>query len=119
MTENKQDRLNIIKNSSEISWFIADRWFRVIEFSLILATLTYFEKKINSIPLSIIYWLSWAFFWSWFEDISKFIIEMIYANNKLNKHSRVFVWILCTAFVMAIYLLIISATNSIITKEHL
>ncbi|HAT68328.1 MAG TPA: hypothetical protein DCS20_01820 [Candidatus Yonathbacteria bacterium] len=112
-------KLNIIKKNSEVSWFIADKWFRILEFSLILAALRYFETITNNLSLTIIYWLSWMFLWSWFEDISKFIVEIINVNKKLSKNNRVVVWTLCTIFVMIIYLLVTHAADSMVSKQYL
>ena len=114
-----ESKVSITKHNSEVSWFIADRWFRILEFSLILATLHYFNEIINNKALTIIYWLSWALFWSWFEDIGKFFAEIIYARNKLSKSKKVFVWVITTIFVMAIYALVTSAANSMIAKQYL
>jgi|SRR3989344_4555693 len=116
---NNESKLNIVKNRYELSWFLADKWFRILEFSLILATLHYFTQVISNISLMIVYWLSWVLFWGWFEDISKLIVEIIYSKKRLSINKKAFVWLLCTTFVMIIYLLVTSVADSIISSQHL
>ena len=118
--EEKQDKLKIIKDNSDISWFIADKWFRILEFSFILGTLHYFSETINNRVYTVIYWISWILFWSWFEDIGKLITEFIYARYPhFTKIKRLLVFVLCTAFIILIYFFVTHTVDSIINKEHL
>lgn len=118
MKEENINKLEIIKNRFESSWFITDKWFRILEFSFILAALRYFEALTNNIALTITYWLSWVLLWSWFEDFSKYIMELVKVKSKSAKNYRVTVWILSTIFVMAIYLIVTIASDSIVNKQY-
>ncbi len=118
MTEIKvSNNLDRVEKVQKLSWFIAEKWFRILEFALILGALHYFTETLkNNIPLRIVYLLSWVFLWGWFEDTANLVAERINSHKKLSRNKRVFVWVLCTIFVMLIYLLVISATNSMTTK---
>lgn len=117
--EETNNKLEITKNKIESSWFIADKWFRILEFSLILAVFRYFESTANNIALTTTYWLSWAFLWSWFEDFSKYIIEIVIIKNKFAKAYRILAWMLSIVFVATIYLLVTIASDSVVNKQYL
>ena len=42
--ENK-DKIEVRKDNIKQLWMISDKWFRILECSLILATLYYFKQK--------------------------------------------------------------------------
>lgn len=95
-------------------WFISDRWFRILEFSLILATLYYFKNKTHSVFLIGIYWFSWAIFYMWFMEFGEFISARIAHGKKFSKKKKMLIWILSMIPVIAIYIVITTAANSII-----
>jgi len=104
----------------KLSWLFVDKWFRILEFSLILAALYYFDQVIKTnIPLKMVYYLSWVLLWGWFQDASVLVAEKISYHKKLSKNKRAVVWVLCTIFVMALYLLITSATNAMIARQYM
>ena len=51
----REPLVEIKKSISEASFFVADRWFRIIEFSLILATLYYFQTVTDNLAVRIAY----------------------------------------------------------------
>jgi len=120
--ETRNDRIEkfeIVNNNSSISWRIADKWFRILEFSFILALLHYFAETLNNIPLKIIYWLSWMVFWSWFDDVSKIIVEFFHIKKRFSENKKFWVWVLSATFVMIIYSLVNFSADLMIAREYL
>jgi len=114
---NNKTPVEIRKHNIELLWFISEKWFRILEFSLILATLYYFIDKTHNIFIVAIYWFSWMIFWSWFTEIGEFLTEKITEGKKLSKNKKLLVWILSMIPVIAIYTVITMAANSIMSAK--
>lgn len=106
--------LKIRNENLNLLWFISGRWFRILEFSLILGTLHYFKDKFGGLPIFIIYWVSWGILYMWFFEIGELVSDKIHAVRKL-KNERIFIWILPTAAVLAIYTIVTEVANSVIS----
>ncbi len=111
------DSIEIRKHNIQKLWFISDRWFRILEFSLILATLHYFKDKASGVLVAAIYWVSWAVFYMWVLEMGEFIAVKINYSGQLNKNKRYFVWLLSMALVIGLYLLITTAINSVVDAK--
>ncbi len=109
----KESPVKIRENNIKLLWFISDKWFRILEFSLILATLYYFKDRTENIFISGVYWLSWMIFYMWFSEIGEYISEKISAEKQFDKDRRIFIWILSIFPVIAIYMIITMVANSI------
>ena len=114
----KEVSIEIRKRNIELLWFLSDRWFRVLEFSLILATLYYFENKTGSILINIIYWFSWIIFYMWFLELGELLSEKIASGKRPSKNQKFLLWIFSMFFVITIYTVITMTANSIISMER-
>lgn len=86
MEKERISELEITYNKTKLSWYIADKWFRVLEFSFVLGALHYFNERLeDNIAITIIYWMSWVFFWGWFEDTGNYIAELINTKKSFLK----------------------------------
>ena len=113
----KESPVEIRKHNIKLLWFISDKWFRILEFSLILATLYYFKDKTENIFISGVYWLSWMIFYIWFLEIGEYISEKISVEKQFSKNRKFFVWILSMFPVIAIYMIITMVANSIMSVK--
>lgn len=104
-----------IKKNSNIEqyWFLADKWFRILEFSLVLGVLEYFSEKINSIALKIVYYISWMFFYWFFLEIGESIAKKMSINYK---GKRWLIWTVSMFVVLGFYQLIVSVGALIQTR---
>jgi hypothetical protein len=112
-----EDKLEITTSNSKIHWYLAEKWFRLLEFAFIISILKYFKETTNSIPVAITYFLSWGILWAWFEEIGKLMAELIYKNKKLSKRTRLWIWIFSAFIVSALYVFINSVADSITAKQ--
>lgn len=111
----KESPVEIRERNIKLLWFISDKWFRILEFSLILATLYYFRDK--NIFISGVYWLSWMIFYVWFLEIGEYVSEKITAEKQSSKNRKFFVWVLSMFPVIAIYMIINMVANSIMSTK--
>lgn len=116
-SSNNKISVEIRKQNIEQLWFISDRWFRILEFSLILASLFYFKEKTNNIFVTIIYWFSWIIFFMWFLEIGEFISDKINYGKRFSKNKRLLIFAISMIPVMAIYTIITIAMNSIMSTK--
>lgn len=93
-------------------WFLADKWFRILEFSLILGTLGYFREKHTNILVSILYWISWIIFWFWVDELGEFLADAIDKNRK-----RRWGTFILTSFIVMFYYLLITHTLELIIQK--
>ena len=108
--------IEIRKHNLELLWFISEKWFRILEFSLILTTLYYFKDKTGNVFIIIIYWLSWMIFYMWFLELGELISEKI-STTKRFKNRKFLVWILSMFPVLMIYTIITGVANSIMSVK--
>lgn len=73
------------QRSLEIGWNLAERWFRVVEFSIILGFLNFAVEKSGNPYVKIIYWISNAAYFGIFSDLWVFIAVVVGEKKK-------FVW---------------------------
>ena len=109
--------IEIRKHNLELLWFISERWFRILEFSLILATLYYFKDKTGNVFIIIIYWLSWMIFYMWFLELGELISEKVNTDKKFSKNRKFLVWVLSMFPVLMIYTIITAVANSIMSTK--
>lgn len=93
-------------------WFLADKWFRILEFSLILGTLGYFREKHPSISVSVIYWISWSIFFAWVEELGEFLADAIDKKQK-----RSWTTFIITAFIVLFYYMVITQTLELVIQQ--
>lgn len=62
---------DITNMKAEFEWLVTERWFRLLEISIILGTLYYFSEKIGSLFLTMVYWLSWGIFFVWLRTMGR------------------------------------------------
>ncbi len=105
------------ENSSkpEIYYLLADRWFRIIEFSLIIATLNYFSIKIDSNILKCAYWVSWFMFFNWFLELGEFIGNKIYKGTSVYK--KILIGFLVMIPFIAIFIFLTKVSAMLVTLE--
>jgi len=73
---------NKLENQLNFHSFITEKWFRIIEFSLILGLLDYFRDITNNYLFSAVYLVSWVVFFGWFLVMGEYIAEFIYKRKK-------------------------------------
>ena len=117
METTKEVSIEIRKHNLGILWFISDRWFRILEFSLILATLYYFKDKTGNILVGGIYWLSWMIFYMWFLELGELISAKLSSTKKFSKNGKFLVWVLSMFPVLMIYMIITGVANSIMSAR--
>lgn len=100
----------------ELWWLLTDRWFRLLEFSLILGALYYFDHKTGNIILRIIYWISWFLFFSWFLEVGEYVIERFSFEKKLIL--RFLILIIVTLAIAVVFLLVTSSANILIEQQN-
>ncbi|MFA6257392.1 MAG: hypothetical protein WC671_00045 [Candidatus Paceibacterota bacterium] len=115
--EIKNNKLEIVKSNSKMHWYLAEKWFRLLEFAFIISILKYLKEITHSIPIAITYFLSWGILWAWFDEIGKLIAELIYQNKKLSKRTQWWIWVLSAFVVSALYMFINSVADSVILKQ--
>lgn len=111
----KNTKLEETKHRPEAWWFLTDRWFRIVEFSLVLGTLYFFDREIGSIPIKALYWLSWFFFYAWSVELGEYIADKFSKGRSSKK--KWLVWTVCMFVVIGLYTLITTTANLIIEKQ--
>lgn len=107
----KKVTTEVRKHNISLLWSISDRWFRILEFSLIMGILNYFKDQTSSIVIEIIYWISWTFmFWLILEVIE--FIAQTFSKNKTLK-IRWLIWAVSFSAFFMLFLTITSAANFI------
>lgn len=105
------------KHNLKVLWFLSDKWFRILEFSLILGTLYYFKDKTQNIFVSVIYWLSWIIFYMWFLELGEFLSDKINSGEITSKYKRSTIWMFSMFLVMSIYFIVTGVANSIMLSK--
>lgn len=95
-------------------WNLADKWFRLIEFSLILATLNYFAIKTNSTVLKVTYYFSFSMIIGIITSLVDSILINLTQYEKYGKLKKLFSWFLVLLIITAIYAVISNSTQEII-----
>jgi|GEM_PF-2604021 len=103
------------KAKPELYWFFADRWFRVVEFSLILATLYYFKERVDFILLKILYWVSLFLFYMWMMEVIEYIMEKIFI--KFTPFKRLLFSVIPIVVILLIYAVVTLSTQEIIEQQ--
>ena len=96
-----------------VFWKLTDRWFRVLEMSLILGTLYYFKIKTGNLIIGGIYWISVGVLYMWFLESSDYIYIAL-TSNKKSSTTKWFIWIICTSLAVSLYWLITLSVRSLI-----
>ena len=117
MESKRKSPLEIREHNVKLLWSISDKWFRILEFSLILATLYYFKDRTENFFVSGIYWFSWIVFYMWFLEIGEYVSERISAGKQYSKSRNFLVWVLSMFPVLAIYTIITAVANSIMSAK--
>lgn len=115
--ETQPTSVDMQKKNTALLSFMADKWFRVLECSLILSTLFYFKEKTNNILISIIYWISWGVFCMLFMQIGDYVSELIISKRNYNKNRQFIIWMLSMFFVFMFYYLITGVTTSVMSAK--
>lgn len=98
-------------------WFLSDKWFRILEFSLILGMFYYFKDKTQNIFVSVIYWLSWGIFYMWFLELGEILSNKINGGKKSSKIKNFIIWMFSMFLIMLIYFIITEAAKSIMLAK--
>lgn len=88
-------------------WFITERWFKLLEFCLILGTLHFFKEKTGFFLIDVIYWISWLFLTLWFMRAGTSIARRFKFSSHL---ALMAVWILSIISALLVYEVIHFAT---------
>ena len=97
-------------------WFFADKWFRILEFSVILAILNYFMKKSGDILITILFFVSYIIFLMWFLEFQEYILEKILEIKKLNIKYKIFIDVLIFCVFIFFNILIFYSSGKIVFK---
>jgi hypothetical protein len=97
-----------------LSWALADRWFRIIEMSLITGALLYVAKITGNILLWCFFGISWLFIYIWFEDFGFFLQEVL--GKKFSFWQRLFTRTLATVCCIALFWVITGTMVALVTK---
>lgn len=111
------DKIEVRKDNLKLLWLISDKWFRILECSLIIAMLYYLKQKTGNILIEIVYWISWGVLYMWFMEIGEYISEIINSKLSFFKDRKMFAWIISMFFIIAIYNIVINVTNSIMSAK--
>lgn len=105
----------IRKHNLNSLWGLADRWFRVLEFSFILGILTYFKDKVDTpslgMTLELIHWVSWGFLYMLVLELIDTFAQLLSKDKSTGK--KWLVWFLSFIIIYFIYIMIIGAVGSI------
>jgi len=79
----------------ETLWKVSEKWFRIIEYSLILGILSFVNQKINSIAITILYYISWGAFAVLLMEAGEYVAERYYETKQIkSSRTRWVVWTL-------------------------
>jgi hypothetical protein len=104
------------KSNPELYWFLSDKWFRIIEFSLILGLFHYFSIETDYLTLKIVYWLSWYVVFMWFLELIDYLFEE-FVDIMTTRGKKLLVYIVTIVVVSAFYALIVTTTQIVIEKQ--
>lgn len=74
---------NALKTQLNFQAFITEKWFRIIEYSIILGGLKYFKDITSNKYIFVAYWISWFMFYFWFLELGDFLTEIFNKSSKL------------------------------------
>ena len=113
----KETSIETRKHNLKVLWLLSDKWFRFLEFILILSTLYYFKDKTQNIFVGVIYWLSWAIFYMWVLEVGEFLADKINDSKKSSNSKKYLIWMFSMFVVISIYSILIGAMNSIMLAK--
>ncbi len=119
--DNKENKdidkdVSFFKANPERYWFIADRWFRILEFSILLSVLNYFREKTGNIFITILLILSFAIFMGWFIEFQEYLFDRISKFTILSKKKKILIDALMFLVFIGINLMVFKATSIIALK---
>lgn len=96
---------------TRVWWTMADKWFRLLEFSLILGTLYYFKQTTGNIIVTVLYWVSFFFLFSWFLEVGEVFVRTS------QKRIPWLPWIISMFLTLLVYTVITQGANFIIDQQ--
>ena len=109
------DIIEIRKSNVKFLWLIAEKWFRVLEYSFIVGGLHYFGDKTGNIFIKIFYWISLILFYMLFVEIGELIAEKIYSRRTIGRKMKWLIWIISMSIAI-LFLIVITETADILKK---
>ncbi len=98
----------------ELYWAISDKWFRLLEFTLIIATLKYFSDTTHIIQIQALYWISYFVLFMWVMEAVDWCRELL--GTKMSQLSAA---LISVAVIVGIYAFISSAVQAVINNQFL
>ncbi len=96
-------------------WAISEKWFRILEYSLIMGVLYFAKQKIDFIIIDIVYYVSWIVYFLVFIEAAEFAAQQYYFEKEVkNNFVRWIAWIF-SMFMFLIFFFLIIHTGEIIT----
>jgi len=109
------DIVEIRKSNVKFLWLIAERWFRVLEYSFIVGALHYLGDKTGNIFIKIFYWISLILLCMFFEEMGELIAEKIYSRKIIGRKMKSFIWIISMSVAVSFFI-VIKETANILNK---
>jgi hypothetical protein len=94
-------------------WTLADKWFRLLEFVLVLGVFYVAKEKTHNTAIGAIYWVSAGVLLMWFEELGEFVAAALGIARR-SAAQRWLIWILATWASLAVYMIITQAGNAIL-----
>jgi hypothetical protein len=94
-------------------WALADQWFRLLEFVLVLGVFYVAKEKTHNTAIGAIYWLSAVVLLMWFEELGEFIASGL-GIAKRSPAQRWLIWIVAMFASLAVYMITTQAGNAIL-----
>ncbi len=91
-----------MNNQSDTLWFFTERYFRVLEFAIILGALGYLKSRIDVIIIDVIYWITWGVFFVFCRYTAEYFINSVF-GQKFSKY-KILSLLLSFIFTMCLYL---------------
>jgi hypothetical protein len=98
-------------------WTLADRWFRLLEFVLVLGLFYVAKEKTHNVVIAVIYWLSYVVFLMWFEEFGEFVAATLGAGSR-SPVRRGIIWGLAMLAALGVYAVITQVGNAILTASR-
>jgi hypothetical protein len=97
-------------------WTLADNWFRLLEFALVLGVFYVAKERTHNVVIAAVYWLSSGVLLMWFEELGEFAAAALGIARR-SPFQRSIIWAMAMFAALAVYMVTTQAANAILALK--
>ena len=97
-------------------WTLADNWFRLMEFALILGLFYVAKEKTHNVLIGAAYWLSYFVLLMWFEELGDFAAAALGIARR-SRLQGLIIWAMAMFAALAVFMVTTQAANALLALK--